>query len=532
MVLRRRRDLPRDARVVAVLFTRTSGLRRADPPRRVVTLWRPAYGLAGAPEGPDRRRRARHRDRRSGRRSRGSSRCPRRATSPAPTSRWCRPTPRSRPPSPGAPTSSSVANQRFEQALSRSNITVFTQDTDLRYTWIHNPRLGLSAEEMLGRTAAEVWPPDAADESLRAEAARARDRPDRERHRRGRRAGDEGRLYLDMTVSPTVDRQGKIDGMLCTAVDVTEKRLFEVRLAAMAAQLGAAYQRFELALENSADHRLRAGRRPALHLHPQPAARHQPDDFLGRTDAEIFPEPSPAQARAAPSSGCWPPATARERRDRGRDRRRAAASTTCGSRRSTDDGGTVDGVVGTALDLTERRRDEQRMRLMMRELTHRSKNLLAVIQAMARKTASLSDDIDGFIADFSARLRAMAAAHDLLVSQSWHGADLGDLIRASVAQTIAPDRRAGPHGRARPDARPRHRAEPRPRLPRARHQRQQVRRARRRHRRARRHLEPSRRRGADPLGGARRPAGRRRPSVTASAASSWSGWSARPSTAR
>ena len=32
----------------------------------------------------------------------------------------------------------------------------------------------------------------------------------------------------------------------------------------------------------------------------------------------------------------------------------------------------------------------------------------------------------------------MAAAHDLLVSQSWHGADLGDLLRASVAQTIAP----------------------------------------------------------------------------------------------
>ena len=47
--------------------------------------------------------------------------------------------------------------------------------------------------------------------------------------------------------------------------------------------------------------------------------------------------------------------------------------------------------------------------------------------------------MDGFIADFSSRLRAMAAAHDLLVSQSWHGADLGDLLRASVAQTIAPD---------------------------------------------------------------------------------------------
>ena len=82
------------------------------------------------------------------------------------------------------------------------------------------------------------------------------------------------------------------------------------------------------------------------------------------------------------------------------------------------------------------------MRLMMRELTHRSKNLLAVIQAMARKTAGLSQDLDSFISDFSQRLRAMAASHDLLVSQSWQGADLEALLRASVAQTISPDAEA------------------------------------------------------------------------------------------
>ena len=63
------------------------------------------------------------------------------------------------------------------------------------------------------------------------------------------------------------------------------------------------------------------------------------------------------------------------------------------------DAGQPIGVLGTAFDVTDRRRDERRMRLMMRALTHRSKNLLAVIQAMARKTASLSDDIEDFIAD-------------------------------------------------------------------------------------------------------------------------------------
>lgn len=103
-----------------------------------------------------------------------------------------------------------------------------------------------------------------------------------------------------------------------------------------------------------------------------------------------------------------------------------------------DQAGAVVGIIGTMLDLTDRRRDEMRIRLMLRELTHRSKNLLAVIQAMARKTASLSGDLDTFVSDFSLRLRAIAAAHDLLVSESWSGADLRELLRASLAPTIDP----------------------------------------------------------------------------------------------
>jgi two-component sensor histidine kinase len=328
-----------------------------------------------------------------------------------------------------------LANQRFEQALSRSNTTVFTQDRDLRYTWVHNPRPGHSEEDLIGRTAAEIGMPDAGDESVALK-----------RHvlETGETASavvavpteSEGRLYIDMTVSPTVDRTGVVDGILCTAVDVTEKRLFEVRLAAMAGQLGAAYQRFELALDNSAitvfeqDAELRY----TYMYNPPPGT--EAADFLGRTDGDIFPE-AEAAVIGAPKQRVL--AT-------GASEKAELEVEVGGVERffdlrlepRTDDTGAVEGIIGTALDLTQHRRDEQRMRLMMRELTHRSKNLLAVIQAMARKTASLSDDVDGFITDFSSRLRAMAAAHDLLVSQSWHGADLGDLLRASVAQTIAP----------------------------------------------------------------------------------------------
>ena len=328
-----------------------------------------------------------------------------------------------------------VAKQRFEQSLLHSNITVFTQDIDLRYTWIHNPRLGRTAEELIGRTAGELLPPHAADE-LDALKRLALDTGQTVNATVAIATEDGGRIYLDMTVSPTRDAHGRIDGVLCTAVDVTEKQLFEVRLASMAAQLATAYQRFELALEDSpiTVFEQDAELRYTYVYNPPPGTT--PETFLQKTDVDLWAEsdarklvPRKQRVLATGEREVFEIEIEVGGELRFFDLRLEA---------KTDDAGNPAGVVSTALDLTERRRDEKRMRLMMRELTHRSKNLLAVIQAMARKTATLSEDVDSFIADFSSRLRAMAAAHDLLVSQSWHGADLGDLIRASVAQTIAP----------------------------------------------------------------------------------------------
>jgi two-component sensor histidine kinase len=68
----------------------------------------------------------------------------------------------------------------------------------------------------------------------------------------------------------------------------------------------------------------------------------------------------------------------------------------------------------------------------MRELTHRSKNLLAVIQAMARQTARHAGTVDRFLQRFGERLQALARSHDLLVQESWHGASLDDLVRSQL----------------------------------------------------------------------------------------------------
>lgn len=98
--------------------------------------------------------------------------------------------------------------------------------------------------------------------------------------------------------------------------------------------------------------------------------------------------------------------------------------------------GDIVGVTCASIDVTERKEGEAHLRSLLRELTHRSKNLLAVIQVMARQTARHAGSIDGFLNQFSARLQALAASHDLLVHESWYGASLGELIRSQLSNYI------------------------------------------------------------------------------------------------
>ena len=188
---------------------------------------------------------------------------------------------------------------RYETALRGSQVTVFTQDRDLRYTSISNSMLGRSIEDILGRTDAEI---------LR---------------------GDSGAAII------AAKRQVLANG--------------EARRA-------------EIPLEDA----------PGIRWH------------------DLHIEPLRNEA------------------------------------------GEVVGLTCASVDVTERKEGEAHLRLLLRELTHRSKNLLAVIQAMARQTARHTGSIETFLTQFSARLQALAASHDLLVRESWYGASLGELIRSQL----------------------------------------------------------------------------------------------------
>lgn len=101
-----------------------------------------------------------------------------------------------------------------------------------------------------------------------------------------------------------------------------------------------------------------------------------------------------------------------------------------------NEAGDIVGLTCVSIEVTERKAGEAHLRLLLREITHRSKNLLAVIQGMARQTARHAGSIQGFLNLFGARLQGLAASHDLLVRESWHGASLNELIRSQLGAYI------------------------------------------------------------------------------------------------
>ena len=67
----------------------------------------------------------------------------------------------------------------------------------------------------------------------------------------------------------------------------------------------------------------------------------------------------------------------------------------------------------------------------MREVNHRAKNMLGVVQAIARHT--VTSNPEDFVQRFSERLQALAMSQDLLIKNEWQGADLTELVRAQLA---------------------------------------------------------------------------------------------------
>lgn len=95
-------------------------------------------------------------------------------------------------------------------------------------------------------------------------------------------------------------------------------------------------------------------------------------------------------------------------------------------------------LLGVAFDITARKEDEERQRLLLAELDHRVKNILANIGAIAARTGQRAATVADFISSLDGRIRAMATAHSLLSASRWQGARLRELLVEELAPFTSP----------------------------------------------------------------------------------------------
>lgn len=326
---------------------------------------------------------------------------------------------------------------------------------------------GARHPHLLGANVREAWP-EAAEFSdhlmktvLGGTSLRYRDQPFTLQH-----AGKPRQRWLDLDYSPVPDESGQPAGVLAVVIETTGRVLAERKATAHAERQRRALKRALRAEAAAAESERRLSAAIAIAQ-------------LGVFEWNLETREATLDARAREIYGFGPDEkiTVRDALGRIDDGAHAslradwdAAQRTGAGRREFQycirlpDGSTRDvagysesivspnerisRVVGVVSDVTEHRRAEERQRLLIKELNHRMKNTLATVQSLALQTLRSASDWPAAREAFEARLVALGAAHDLLTSNRWRGADLADVAASALAPFEAAERpqiiRAGP----------------------------------------------------------------------------------------
>lgn len=96
--------------------------------------------------------------------------------------------------------------------------------------------------------------------------------------------------------------------------------------------------------------------------------------------------------------------------------------------------GIIFGLFTILTDITEMREREVALTNLLREVSHRSKNLLAIVQSVAMQTAHHSEGIETFLQKFRGRLHALSSTQDLVTESNWSGTLFQSLVTAQLAR--------------------------------------------------------------------------------------------------
>lgn len=167
-----------------------------------------------------------------------------------------------------------------------------------------------------------------------------------------------------------------------------------------------------------------------------PPAQTRSEAFIGKSEFEVLPAATAEQVSAA-RRRVLTTGQPEEIEVEIADERSAHWFDVC-IRPEQDRDGTVIGTVASAVDVTDRKVQEEHLKIVLRELAHRSKNLLQVIQGIARQTAESAVSTEQFVSRFNGRIYSLSRAHDVLTDADWRGARIFDLVRSQVALYAQP----------------------------------------------------------------------------------------------
>jgi len=90
------------------------------------------------------------------------------------------------------------------------------------------------------------------------------------------------------------------------------------------------------------------------------------------------------------------------------------------------------GMAGVSIDITDRKRADEHRELLARELDHRVKNTLAIVQSIISQTLRVAPSLEEGTKMLTSRVNALASAHDVLIREGWSAANLHDLVEEAL----------------------------------------------------------------------------------------------------
>jgi PAS domain S-box-containing protein len=221
---------------------------------------------------------------------------------------------------------------------------------------------------------------------------------------------------------------GREQCLLTASVDITERKAVEAALLE-------SEQRYRNLVDNANDIVATmdlAGRFTSINPAVERVLGYSPDELIGKSPDQLAAHGAPPINEALVQRQLLEEGATRYERQVCRNDGRALALEV-NSKLIYDNGGNAIAVHSIFRDVTERKDAEARQLLLIRELQHRAKNLLAVVQSIVSNTLRNSKDVQAVNTTISGRLQALARAQEFIAAGPGGGAPIGEIVHAELS---------------------------------------------------------------------------------------------------